>query len=267
MVVNDNLREMPLRILSCNVRYSGAKDGHNHWQYRRQLCLDVMRAQEAAIICCQEVEADQFADLHAGLPEFEWFGMADEPHALSPVNAIFYRRDVFQRVSAGGYWLSQTPHVAGSQSWDSDCVRLCNWLRLVDVASGKELRVVNTHLDHISQLARENQARLINEDAAAYDVTYPQVLSGDMNCDAANAAIVAFKEAGWVDTYEAVHGTDSPGNTFHRFLGPDFGVDSGQIDWIFTHGSIRCTAATIITTSANGCYPSDHFFVSADIAL
>jgi endonuclease/exonuclease/phosphatase family metal-dependent hydrolase len=226
-----------------------------------------MRSQNPAIICCQEVLADQFADLSAGLPEFDSFGMADEPHSLDVVNTIFCRRDQFRRVSAGGHWLSQTPHISGSKSWDSNCIRLCNWLRLVEATSGKEFRVVNTHLDHISQLARVNQARLINEDAAVYDATYPQILTGDMNCNAANAAIVSFEDAGWRDTYAAIHGDANPGNSFHQFLGRAYTGSDGKIDWIFTRGQVETKAAAIITDSAHGRYPSDHYFVSADIEL
>lgn len=256
-----------MRVLCCNVRCSTGNDGDNVWPNRRQLCIDVMRAQTPDIICCQEVLADQFADLTAGLPEFDSFGMCDEPHSHNPVDTIFYRRAAFRRVSAGGHWLSQTPHVAGSKSWASDCIRLCNWLRLVEVASGKELRIVNTHLDHISQPARENQARLINEDAAAYDAAYPQVLTGDMNCNAGNPVIAAFAAAGWRDTYQAVHGVADPGNSFHQFQGPAFPHHVGKIDWIYTRGKVRTLAAALITDAVGGRYPSDHYFISADIAL
>jgi endonuclease/exonuclease/phosphatase family metal-dependent hydrolase len=213
------------------------------------------------------MQADQFADMSAGLPGFEWFGMVDEPQKLSPVNTIFYRSDVFRRISAGGHWLSETPHVSGSRSWDSDCIRLCNWLRLFEAASGKEFRIANTHLDHISQAAREGQARMLNEDAAAYDTTYAQLLTGDMNCNAQNPALVSFKSAGWQDTYEAVHGADYAGNTFHGFLGPTYERPEGKIDWIFARGSVRTHNAAIITTAVGGRYPSDHYFVSADITL
>lgn len=256
-----------MRILSCNVRYSGAKDGDNIWANRKQLCIDVIRTQNPDIVCCQEVEADQLSDLNEGLPGFEWSGMVDDPHALSPVNAIFYRRDQFRRISTGGYWLSETPHICGSRSWKSDCVRLCNWMRLADVTSGKDFRVVNTHLDHVSQPAREQQARLINEDAASYPGDYPQILTGDMNSNAANPVLLSYVGVGWKDTYTAVHGAANPGNTIHRFLGPAYTGNNGKIDWILVRGDVRTRDAAIIRTSANGRYPSDHYFISADILL
>lgn len=256
-----------MRIVTCNVRYAGAKDGDNGWEYRKAFCLSVIREQNADVICCQEPEAGQVSFLRSGLAEYEWFGMADEPHSADVVNSIFYRRSAFRLVSAGGYWLSETPHVAGSSSWDSRCIRLCNWVRLIELRSQRELRVVNTHLDHISQPARENQARLINEDSAAYGDDYAQLLTGDMNCCAGNAAIQAFQKAGWVDTYAALHGVDNPLNTYHGFLGPAYQGGDGKIDWIFARGRLQIAESSIITSALNGRYPSDHYFLSADVGL
>ena len=258
---------MLMRVLSCNVRTSTAKDGDNDWRFRKDLCLRVVRQQQAGLICCQEMNRDQCLDFQAGLPGYEWFGMADETTNAHPVDSIFYQREVFQRISAGGYWLSQTPHIPGSSSWDSRCVRLCNWLRLVEVASGREFRLVNTHIDHISQLARENQMAMILADSAAYPPTYPQILTGDLNCNVANPVIQAILAAGWNDSYQAVHGEFDPGSTFHGFKGPAFDNRVGKIDWIFTRGDLKASSAAIITTQEGGRYPSDHYFISAELEL
>jgi endonuclease/exonuclease/phosphatase family metal-dependent hydrolase len=207
--------------------------------------------------------AEQFADMSSAFPDYESYAMVDEPIGRRPMNCIFYRSSAYMRISAGGYWLSESPHVAGSRSWDSACVRLANWIRLEDRATGVNFRVINTHLDHISQFARENQAQMIVEDANAYPKDYPQILTGDMNCDSRNAAIAAFKAGGWVDTHGAVHGTEDPGPTFHEFLGPQYDSDIGKMDWIFARGTVKVIDAAIIRDSAAGRFPSDHYFVSA----
>ncbi|MGR8999889.1 MAG: endonuclease/exonuclease/phosphatase family protein [Gammaproteobacteria bacterium] len=253
-------------MLCCNIRDYRAADGKNDWVHRKAFCADVIRAQVADIICFQEMGVEQFNYLASEFPEYDTHAMTDEPCGLHPVNCIFYRREQYKRISAGGYWLSERPHVAGTKSWDSACVRLANWIRIEDRKSAGQLRIINTHLDHISQAAREQQAALIAEDARAFAADYPQILTGDMNCDSHNKVITILKAAGWVDTYNAVHKTEDPGPTYHAFLGPEHCSSIGKMDWIFMRGNLTVTDAEIIRTSVSGAYPSDHYFVSATLA-
>ena len=256
-----------MKIMTCNIRYFGADDGEDGWVHRRDFCAQVIRARKPQVICFQEMWREQFDELVPAFPEFATFGMIDEPLGRHPVNSIFFRRDLFRCLSQGGFWLSETPHVTGSSSWDSACVRLANWVRLEEKGSGKEFRVVNTHLDHVSQPAREGQARLIGEDAAAYPDEYPQFLTGDMNCDAGNRAISIFGEAGWRDMYAAVHGAADPGFTYHGFRGPAFESKVGKMDWVFARGQVWVVNAEIVTDARDGRFPSDHYFVTAEVEL
>lgn len=259
---------MKMKILACNIRRFGAQDGDNSWPCRKDICAQLVAAQSPDIICFQEMWDKQFSDLSATFPEYLTYGIiADQPDGRHPKNCIFYHPDTYIRISAGGYWLSERPHVAGTKSWDSAGVRLANWVRLEDRATGTEFRVVNTHLDHISQTARENQAKLIVEDSSAYPEDYPQILTGDMNCDSRNKAIDVFKAGSWIDTYGCVHGTEDPGYTFHKFLGPKYDSSIGKIDWIFMRGKVNVIDAEIITDSVNGRFPSDHYFVSATFSM
>lgn len=254
-----------MKVLSCNLRGFGETDGLDAWIHRKGRCVDVIKSQNADVICFQELE--QFSDIAAAFPDYDSYAMADEPSRGRPMNAIFYHKARYVRLSAGGYWLSETPHVTGSKSWDSACVRLANWICLRDRATGVEFRVINTHLDHIGQVARERQAKLIVEDASAYPADHPQILTGDMNCDAGNPAIGCYKAGAWIDTYGAVHGTEDPGHTFHEFRGPDYDSTIGKMDWIFVRGGIKAVDAAVITESREGRFPSDHYFISATLNI
>ena len=256
-----------MNVLTCNIRCFGAADGENGWAHRRSFCADVIRSRAPDIICFQEMWEQQYGDLAAAFSGFRHYAMVDLPVGRNPMNCIFYRADGYDLVSAGGYWLSERPHVAGSWAWESACVRLANWVRLIERGTGVEFRVINTHLDHVSQMARENQARVIAEETAAYPADYPQILSGDMNCDAGNKAIAVFKSSGWQDTYAQIHGTEDPGFTYHAFLGPAYTSDCGKMDWVFAKGAVRTVGAEIIGDSVHGKFPSDHYFVSADLRM
>ena len=256
-----------MKILTCNIRGFGADDGKDGWAYRKDFCIETIRSRTPDIICFQEMWSQQFADVSSGLPEFRSYGMVDEPVGRNPMNCIMYRTDAYKLISSGGYWLSERPHAAGTKSWDSACVRCANWVRLEDSATGFEFRVVNTHLDHISQTARENQARIIAEDASAYPEDYPQILTGDMNCDSKNRAIATFKSGGWIDTYGKVHNTEDPGHTYHGFIGPEFDSTTGKMDWILMRGNMSVTDAEVISDSTDGRFPSDHYFISATLSI
>jgi len=264
-----------LKILSCNIRVDVAEDGQagNGWNDRKELCADVMRAQNADLICLQENTNAQYADLRHGLAEFDSFGLQNPALEFSPNNAIFYKRSRFELASAGGFWLSEMPHVAGSVSWGSARPRFVNWVDLKEHRSGRKLRMWNLHLDHIGESAREEQARVFVEGAQVYGNDFPQLVAGDFNCDASNTAIEIVKAGGWLDTYTAMHGPEDPGFTYHAFLGPGFAESRppentiGKIDFIFCRGPVKTLTAEIIRDSRDGRYPSDHYFISAEVEL
>ena len=253
-----------MRIMTCNIRTSTANDGDDHWERRKSFCVSTILDREPDLFGVQEAQVDQLLFMKAAMNRYDSFGLPDEPGGFHAVNTIFYRRDRFELVTQGGYWMSETPHVAGSRSWESACVRLANWVRLRDRENGCEFRYVNTHLDHRSQPAVEGQARMINEDAAAYPADYPQLLTGDMNANTTHPGIQAMLEAGWTDTYEAVHGEFEPCNTFHKFRGDQHDGSSGKIDWVFCRGKVEVRGAEIVKDSEGGRFPSDHYFISAD---
>ncbi len=262
-------------MLSCNIRVDVPADGRsgNGWADRKELCVEVMRAQKADLICLQECQHVHLKHLKIRLPEFDSFALSNPDGAAHPLNAILFSRARYELVSAGGFWLSETPHVAGSKSWDSAQARFVNWVHLKERSSEKEFRLWNTHLDHIGQVAREKQAELIVQASAALPNAFPQLLTGDFNASAANPAIQLVAAAGWTDTYAAVHGPEDPGTTFHGFLGPKYaegdpkGKLKGKIDFIWCRGPVKVLAAEVIRDGRNGRYPSDHYFVSANVEL
>ena len=264
-----------MKVMTCNIRCSTAGDGENAWPLRRDLCCRVIRSRSPDLICFQEVREDQFAAFTSAFPEFDAYGVADVPLGRDPVNAIFFRRDVFRFVWADTFWLSETPHVPGSRSWESANIRLAGWVHLSERSSSREFVVINTHLDHMSGEARRHQAGLINAWAAAFPSDCLVILTGDMNCDQRSEAIASYKAAGWRDTWEAVHGPGEPGNTVHWFLGPDhmrrtqsfdwWPDDQGKVDWIFVRGDVKVTDAGIVRDHEDGRYPSDHYFVAAEL--
>jgi endonuclease/exonuclease/phosphatase family metal-dependent hydrolase len=262
------------KVLAANIRVPLPEDdaAGNGWDARKGMCLDIIEAQHPDVVCLQECRAVQFAALTERFSQFDAFGLSNPGPAYDPANAILFRRDRYELVSAGGFWLSETPHVAGSSSWDSARDRFVNWVDLRVRDSGQQLRVLATHLDHVGHRARAEGARLLVEASQALPENLPQILVGDMNASRRHPAIETLTGGGWVDTYARVHGPGEPGFTFHGFLGPQRAEKLGEkrgakIDWIFTRGPVETRAAQIIRDGRDGRYPSDHYFISADVVL
>jgi endonuclease/exonuclease/phosphatase family metal-dependent hydrolase len=269
-------------ILTCNIRVPLPEDepGGNGWPARRNLCIDVIRAQKPDVICLQEVLREPMADLDRAFPAFGSLGFEGPEMDARRVgyqgiakNPILYSRDRYDLLAAGGFWLSETPHLAGSLSWGSARARHVNWLRLRDRASRREFRVLNTHLDHQSDQARQEQIKLILADAALYAPDFPQLFAGDFNAAASSPVLKLAFDAGWTSTREAAPGPRDEGNTTHGFLGANYkpkteaAAHRGPIDFILTHGPVATLNWKIVRDSRNGHYPSDHYFVAAKVAF
>lgn len=258
-------------IMSCNVA-GGLKA---LWP----VSLEVLQNLNADVLGFQELHSEQMACYREGMPDHDACYTLDRPtlQRTLPTNGIFYRRDRFKVCSSGAHWLSETPHICGSRSWGSNCVRLLNWMVLEDTRSGIPFVYYNTHLDHVSQLAREQQARLINASAAAWPDAMPQVLGGDMNAGADNAAIPILTDAGWRDSFLEANGEPCRDRSWHGGEGdncprsqdvPGNEKGTGRVDWIFVRGKVSARRAWIVKdTDAAGTLPSDHYFVAAEIRL
>jgi len=266
------------KVLCCNIRVALPEDEAKGvgWPQRKEICLDIIKKQNPHIICLQEVLKVQAADFKKAFPKFLLLGF-DGPemdahqegyHGIAK-NPILFNTNRYELIAAGTYWLSETPLVAGSKSWDTARARHTNWVRLKDKNSKKEFRVVNLHLDHIADEARIQQAKMVADESSQYLPGFPQILAGDFNARAGSRVFASLKESGWKDSYAAVYGETDPGFTVHEFEGENYskGSAKGKIDFVFCKGALRAYASTIIKDNEKGKYPSDHYFLSAELEI
>jgi len=260
-----------IRVMSFNIRNSGAKDGENHWQHRKDLYVKTIKDFDPDLLGTQEVLADQFDTLGQVLPEYGVVGVArDDGKREGEWSAILYRKSRFQAVDSGTFWLSETPDEVGSRAWKAACVRICSWARLRETASGREFLYANTHYDHESKLAREESSKLLRTRLPELAKGAPVILSGDFNCiedDAPYRALVGpsdGKSVALVDSYREVHPERKPDEaSFNGFKGT---VAGSRIDWILHSPEFKAAAAEIVRPKS-GRLPSDHYAVTAVIRL
>ena len=258
----------PLRVMAFNIRYGTAADGDNAWPRRTELVYDVIARFQPDLIGYQEVLDFQFDALAARFPDLTSEGVGrDDGRRKGEFSSLAYRRDRFTRVAGGTFWLSITPDVPGSKSWDAALPRICTWVRLRETASGRELVFANTHFDHRGQVARREAARVLSERLGPVAAGVPAVLTGDFNITEDTPAFRVLVDppepswVRWIDAYRTVHPERSPDEaSFNGFKGT---VRGSRIDFVLHTTHFRATAAAIDRHQRDGRYPSDHYPVNA----
>jgi endonuclease/exonuclease/phosphatase family metal-dependent hydrolase len=258
-----------LRVMSFNIRYGSADDGPNRWDQRKPVVLQAIERFNPDLLGTQETLDFQADYLRQQLPEYACVGRTrqrDGPEGEQC--ALFFRRTRFEQLAAGHFWLSETPDVPGSKSWDSSLPRMATWVLLEDRRAGsRPVCFFNTHFDHRGAQAREESARLIVRRIEALSRAFHDpwvVLTGDFNTTEELAPYQVFApgtEGRLVDTYRAVYPERAPGEaTFGGWRGIERGA---RIDWILVDPRFQVQAASIDRTSEKGRYPSDHYPVTA----
>jgi endonuclease/exonuclease/phosphatase family metal-dependent hydrolase len=257
-----------LRAMTFNIRYGTAGDGQNAWDNRKELLLETIRKADPDLLGTQEVLAMQADFLVENLKDYTLVGMGrDDGKRQGEFSAVLFRSTRFEPLDSGTFWLSETPEVPGSKSWDSSPPRIATWVKLRDrQAGGREICFLNTHWDNRGNRARVESGRIIrawlNENAGGMSV----IMTGDLNVTETHDGVRALlasegHEPRLVDVFRLVH--PQPGleeATAHGFTGRRRGR---RIDFILASPQWTGTVATIDHTNRDGRYPSDHYPVEA----
>ena len=234
----------PLSIMSFNIRLPAESDGVDYWETRKPLALRMLREEAPDVIGMQELVKSQAEYLARELPQYAWFGRGREADGGGEHMGVFYRRDRLKVVESGDFWLSDTPDVPGSISWNHPHPRMVSWALFERRSDRKRFYLFNTHLPYREQdeAARLKGANAIAQRLAALPAGVPVVLTGDFNTtpdSEVHAVLAKTLQDAWT-TASRVEGSDA---TFHGFTG---NADK-RIDWIFVKG-LQVDAATSVNT-------------------
>ena len=222
------------RVMTFNLRQGAANDGENSWPQRRELLLKTIQKFSPDLLGTQETQLMQSDFLQAELPDYQYIGKSRRPNNRSDEQcAIFFRRDRFVDLEQGHFWLSESPRVPGSKSWDSSLPRIATWVRLFDRKTRKEIFWINAHFDHEGEIAREQSAIIIRSQIERLS-NGPSIVTGDFNTSVSSKPYQILLRPGnpvtLVDTYSTLHATRSKTEgTFNGFRGFR---GSQRIDWI-----------------------------------
>ena len=267
-----------IRVGSYNIRMSpGDRGTENDWDLRRNDLVNLVKKMGLDAFGMQEVCPDQAQYLREKLSEFEFVGDHREADRKSgEASPVFYRKSRFDAEKRGTFWLSESPDVPASKSWNTCCTRVCSYLILKDRTTGKRFCFANTHTDHVSAEAREKGMLLIIERMKEFGKGAPIVFTGDHNCCYDEPPAQAVRKM-LKDSRDITETKDpGPRNTFQGFGKYKDGPINRRgetkdycIDYIYVSDGTRVLDFETHDDKRPGTdlYPSDHYPVTATIIL
>ena len=256
-----------LSVMTFNMRYDNPEDGQNNWRFRRERIAGVIKAQEVDVLGTQELLSNQFDDLSGLLTGYQGVGVGRLDGAESgEYCAVFFRKDRFTLLDSGTFWLSETPEVVGSLGWDGACERIATWVVLRD-RDGRELFFIDTHLDHVGQVARDEGVSLLMKRIETLSGGRPVILTGDFNSEPGSSVVAQVQKDGVLRDAKAIaaqrSGTDWSFSDFGQI--PE--AERPLLDYIFVSGDIEAVRYEVLPDTFDGGYVSDHAPVMAVVKI
>jgi endonuclease/exonuclease/phosphatase family metal-dependent hydrolase len=260
-----------LQVMTFNIRLNTSSDSLNAWPYRKDKVASQILFHQIHILGVQEALPDQVTDLQQRLKTYRYTGVGrDDGKTKGEFSAIFYDTSRVALAATATFWLSLTPGVPGSKSWDAAITRIVTWARFRDRKTKKVFYVFNTHFDHLGQVARRESALLLKRKVQEIAGNAPVIIMGDFNARPAEDPIVMLKDRndplGFIDTKDvSATGHYGPSGTFNGFRSRE--VDDQPIDFIFIKGKWKVLRHASISQTWEGRFASDHFAVMATMKI
>ena len=255
-----------IKVMTYNIRCGYCEDSSdvNNWSNRKYLVAYMIKTHSPDLIGLQEAEMFQVKELIEMLDEYDWYGVSREDGKEGGEStAILYRKARFSSEQKQTLWLSETPELV-SKGWDAMYKRTVTIIKLKDLMSLKEFYYLNTHLDHIGEVARTESSKMIVNAIGKYTNEYPVILSGDFNYRTASDGYKIITNK--IFNTQSISKNESGGNITFNGFGKDIQPDN-KIDFIFVNDKVEVLNHTIDTTTFNGLYPSDHYPVITEIIM
>jgi len=270
-VVSISVHSQELNVMTFNARYNTKNDSLNAWPYRKDNAASQIKFHNIHILGVQEALHEQMMDLSQSLSQYKYVGVGrDDGKTKGEYSAIFYDTIRLKLLGSSTFWLSLTPEVPGSKSWDAAITRIVTWAKFTDARSKRTFFVFNTHFDHMGKEARRESARLLKQKVKDIAGNNPVVITGDFNSKPSDDPIKILTDPAdkdrFIDT-KAVSVTPhyGPQGTFNAFTPKE--TDNEPIDFIFLKGKWKVLQHATLSQTWEGRFSSDHFPVFAKLSF
>lgn len=147
------------------------------------------------ILGTQEGLFEMLSRLKDDLPDYEVVGKPRSEHKKeAEYSAIFINQKRYEILRSGDFWLSKTPDVPASRSWDSRYPRLCTWVELKDKTDNSRIFAFNAHYDHLGFYSRIQSTKIILDRVKEIAGKEKVILMGDFNTEVDSSALDLYSQ-------------------------------------------------------------------------
>ncbi|MBQ7035170.1 MAG: endonuclease/exonuclease/phosphatase family protein [Clostridia bacterium] len=256
-----------MKLMTFNLRCNDDPNGHSIAE-RAFRIFDIIKDYEPDICGFQEVVPQWMEELKVLDDRFDHYESYTEGNGRGEIIPIYWRKDRYELVDQGYFWLSKTPEVPSVGGWGGGfgLPRSCTYVALKEIASGKIVHYYNTHFDGSTDGNRESAQVIIRRARALGLPRETNVFcTADFNFH--------LNSTGWHSMrsfFKDVREEIAPEN-FQGTLNiyQPVGQDKGRlIDFVFYSGDkVVPKSYEVITRLYDGLFPSDHYGIQCEFDL
>jgi endonuclease/exonuclease/phosphatase family metal-dependent hydrolase len=261
------IKDKGLQEVRTLPEYIEAKKWEHHVDLlRRELAIEMIERYKPDIICFQEGFYDMPV-FSKRLPNYTL--VYRDPHLKAAdikrfekevdINALMFKTQRFQLERQGFVWLNETqePFKFG---WGARGWRTATWVALKDTVTNNLLFVCNTHLDHRSQPARIEGARLLANIVKEQSGLNVGFLIGDFNINSIATVLPELFRTPFSmkNAQQIARSIVGPVHTF---------IPGAVIDYFIINNAqlVKVIRYEVIDFQRGGLTPSDHRAVIIDV--
>jgi endonuclease/exonuclease/phosphatase family metal-dependent hydrolase len=279
----------PIKAVSWNIRLDTPNDAELAWPHRAGKVIQQLQQQQPDIFGLQEVMLHQLVRIESAMPGYQRIGVGrDDGKNAGEFSPLFIRSSRFVIKDSGTFWFhpswlpvaAQTgalqkgdeevgSELIGKAGWDAALPRICSWALLEDKQSGKQLRVLNLHLDHQGPVARRESIRLIAAKIQQWQRRShaPVVVMGDFNPSAGDGLLTQIETSlpQYQDVLALTTKPQGPHYSFIPWRGSE--ADAVRLDFMLLRKDQFKVPAAGILADGPPTQLSDHLALWAELDL
>ena len=219
---------------------------NNGWDQRKAQVCALINHEAFDIFGSQEVRKGQLDDMLAMLPDYDYIGVGrDHGDDRGEFCPVFYRKDKFEKLDGGTFWLSPTPEKP-SKGWDAKYNRICTWGMFRHKETGKKVCFMNVHFDHRGVQARLEASKQIVAYVKKHCKGAKVVISGDFNVTQNSESYLHLANSKVLkDSYDLAKYRFEPTGTFNGFNARRY--TNCRIDHLFVSKGTKVSRWGVLT--------------------